>query len=91
MAGLEPVLWVYATASVAALIAFAIDKRRARLDRRRIPERNLHMLELLGGWPGALVGIFVIRHKSRKFGFLAVTALIVILHATAWFFWLSRP
>ncbi len=44
---------LYALVSLLTLIAYGIDKSRAIDGRRRIPERRLHLLELLGGWPGA--------------------------------------
>ena len=64
--------------SLAAFIAFGIDKRAARLGRRRIPEVRLHMLEFLGGWPGAFLGAVMFRHKIAKAGFMLVMALIIL-------------
>jgi uncharacterized membrane protein YsdA (DUF1294 family) len=75
----------YALCSVAAFIAFGVDKRAAQRGRRRVPERALHALEFLGGVPGAWVAIVLLRHKSRKPQFLAITAAITLLHACLWF------
>lgn len=75
---------VYVVASVVAFGVFAVDKRAARTGGRRVAERSLHLAELLGGWPGALVAIFGLRHKNRKWSFLLVTAAIVLLHLAAW-------
>ena len=91
MTTLQAVLATYAVASLLALGAFALDKRRAARDEPRIRERTLHLLELVGGWPGALVAIFFLRHKSSKWSFKLVTFLIALAHGTAWFFWFSRP
>jgi len=44
------------TCSVVAFILYGIDKRRAIKDQPRISERTLHVLSLLGGWPGCLSG-----------------------------------
>lgn len=84
------ILVAYLAMSLVTFAAFALDKRAARLGRRRTPERTLHTLELLGGWPGALVGAFVIRHKNRKAGYLAVLILIALGHTAVWgtFLWL---
>mgnify|MGYP003329686241 CR=1 FL=1 len=57
--------------------AHVIDKRAAINGRRRIPEARLHLLELLGGWPGALLAMTVIRHKTRKVSYLAGLAVII--------------
>ncbi|SJM91388.1 Cold-shock protein (fragment) [Crenothrix polyspora] len=46
----------------------------------RIPEKSLHTLELLGGWPGALLAQRTLRHKNRKPSYQVVFWLIVGLH-----------
>jgi uncharacterized membrane protein YsdA (DUF1294 family) len=74
------VLW-FGLASLAAFALFAIDKARAARNARRIPERTLHALELLGGWPGALAAMALVRHKNRKPAYWLVTLAIIALHA----------
>jgi uncharacterized membrane protein YsdA (DUF1294 family) len=78
------ILLGYATASLVAFAAVAVDKRRARTGCRRIPESMLHALELLGGWPGSLVGQRVAAHKTRKVRFQLVCWAIVLLHLSLW-------
>lgn len=73
-------LVVYVVMSLITFVAFARDKRAAVQSARRTPEATLHLLELFGGWPGALLAFVVVRHKNRKFSYLFVTALIVVLH-----------
>jgi len=75
---------IYALVSVITFTAYGIDKRRAVLGERRIRERTLHLLELAGGWPGALAGQMLFRHKLRKFTFMIVFVGIVALHVAAW-------
>lgn len=75
---------VYGVASVVTIVAFVVDKGRAQRGDRRVAERTLHVLELLGGWPGALLAMRLVRHKNRKAGYWLVTALIAVLHACAW-------
>lgn len=67
-------------------IAFWIDKRRAVRGDRRIPERTLHVLELLGGWAGAIAAMLLVRHKNRKASYWIVTAMIAVVHVSvaAW-------
>jgi uncharacterized membrane protein YsdA (DUF1294 family) len=77
------VAWVcgiYAVMSMITFIAYGIDKRRATHNRQRIREHTLHLLEVLGGWPGAILGQIVFHHKRRKFSYMFVFAAIVILH-----------
>jgi uncharacterized membrane protein YsdA (DUF1294 family) len=78
------VLVVYGLASLASFALMGWDKRAASRERRRVSERLLHGLELVGGWPGALLGMAVWRHKYRKLSFVAVTVVIVLLHALMW-------
>lgn len=70
--------WVLLS-SLIAFVAHGRDKRAARLGRRRTPERTLHLLELIGGWPGALLAMTVFHHKTRKASYFLVTALIVLV------------
>jgi uncharacterized membrane protein YsdA (DUF1294 family) len=72
------VLGFYALMSVITLAAYGIDKRRAILGRRRIPERTLHTLEFCCGWPGAIIGRTAFKHKRRKVGFSVITALLIL-------------
>ena len=84
------VLIVYAVASVITFFAYGLDKRAARRGRWRTPEATLHLLELLGGFPGAMLAQRIFRHKRGKVRYLIVFWLIVALHAAAWagWFWL---
>lgn len=81
------ILVIYPGASVITFAAYAIDKSAARKGRWRTPEGTLHMLSLIGGWPGALVAQRVLRHKSRKQPFRLIFWLTVILNCAA-FAWL---
>ena len=65
----------YLALSCLAFLVFAHDKRAARKQHSRVPERRLHLLELLGGFPGAWLAIVVFHHKSSKGSFLVVTVL----------------
>ena len=66
--------------SAAAIAVYGFDKRRAGNGGRRVPERSLHLIALAGGWPGALIGQRMFRHKTRKTAFLIVLWLTIIAH-----------
>lgn len=76
-------LWLYLGASAAAFLAYAFDKSAARSGRWRTAESTLHLLGLIGGWPGALVAQRWLRHKSRKGSFQVVFWLTVALNGGA--------
>ena len=52
--------------NLAAFALMGIDKSRARRKRRRIPEAVLILSAVAGGGIGALAGMFLFRHKTRK-------------------------
>lgn len=58
--------------------AYARDKRWAEAGEWRLPEVRLHLLELLGGWPGALLAQRRLRHKCSKGSYQFVFWLIVV-------------
>lgn len=66
--------------SLACYVVYGWDKRSAAKGGRRVPEQTLHMLALLGGWPGALLGQRHFRHKTKKLSFLIVFWCIVLFH-----------
>lgn len=78
------VLGIYSLMSLITFGAYYHDKRAARLGRPRTPEATLHILELFGGWPGALIAQRLIRHKSAKVGYQVVFWQIVAVHVASW-------
>jgi len=68
----------YFMASTATYLVYWLDKAAARAGRHRIPESTLHLLALVGGWPGALVAQQQYRHKTRKPEFRIIFWLTVL-------------
>jgi len=56
-----------------------IDKRRAVKNGRRISERTLAFFTLICGGIGALLGMCLLRHKTKKMKFRVLTALGLIV------------
>jgi uncharacterized membrane protein YsdA (DUF1294 family)/cold shock CspA family protein len=74
---------VYGCAAGISLIAYLmywLDKLRARHGEWRIAESTLHLVTLLGGWPGAFLAQRHFNHKTAKLRFNLLFWLIVTLH-----------
>lgn len=71
------------TISLITYAVYASDKRRARTRAWRIPEATLHLLELLGGWPGAWLAQHQLRHKCSKGSYQLVFWAIIVIHQFA--------
>ncbi len=84
------VLGLYLIASSIAFGFYAFDKSAARNDEWRIQESTLHLLALIGGWPGALAAQRLLRHKSKKQSFQIVFWVTVILNCGV-LGWLFTP
>ena len=82
-------IWA-AAMSLAAFCAMGFDKRRARRGGRRVPEKTLLMLALLGGSPGAVAGMHCFRHKTRHWYFRWGLPAILLLQCAALAFLLCR-
>ena len=77
---LHSALIAVALLSTYTYYAYADDKRRARLHGWRLSEQYLHILELIGGWPGAYIAQRRLRHKVSKPMYQLIFWAIVILH-----------
>jgi len=79
-------LGIYAfVLSALAYWVYSVDKRRAEAGLWRVPEAHLHLLELLGGWPGAFLAQRRLRHKCSKGSYQVMFWLIVLTYQFAAF------
>lgn len=75
-------------ANLAAFALMGADKRRAQRCRWRIPEKTLFLSAILGGSPGAILGMYLFRHKTKHLQFvLGMPAVLVLQLVLA--FWLK--
>ncbi len=84
------VLAVYLVVSLLTFIVYAIDKSAAKNGDWRTQESTLHLLSLVGGWPGAIIAQQKLRHKSKKQSFRVVFWITVLLNSGA-LVWLLTP
>lgn len=83
------VLCLYlAVINLAAFLLMAADKRRAQKHRWRIPEHTLFAVALLGGSAGAMLGMYLCRHKTRHWYFVVGMPVILIVQI-ALAFWIG--
>ncbi|MDD2488643.1 MAG: DUF1294 domain-containing protein [Bacteroidales bacterium] len=67
------------TINLISILTFSIDKSQAKNNKRRVPEKILHFLELIGGVFGIMVFMYVIHHKSSKWQYYIITYIILII------------
>ncbi len=68
-----------AVINIITFTVFGIDKLKAVKNRWRVPEKVLFLLALLGGSPGALIGMYSFRHKTKKSAFKIGIPVILIV------------
>ena len=75
------ILFVYLLVmNVAAFLIMGADKKRAIAQKRRIPEKTLFLLALLGGSLGAYMGMQSFRHKTKHLKFTIGLPAILVVH-----------
>ena len=67
-----------------AFCMYGIDKSAAIKQKQRIPNRVLLLMAIIGGSLGALAGMYIFRHKTKKWYYtITVPVLLVIQIAAA--------
>ncbi len=74
----------YVALSLMTFVTYGIDKRAAKKGESRVPEKRLHTLGLLGGWPGGLLAQRAFKHKRQKGSFMLVFWLTAAAHVVLW-------
>ena len=76
----------YVLLSFLSYLMYSLDKTASGKNMQRIPESTLHSVDLLGGWPGALIAQQQFRHKTVKASFQSVFWVTVFINiaVVAW-------
>ncbi len=79
--------------SLLTMFLYGTDKANAATRKWRVPESYFHLLELMGGWPGALIAQNDFRHKTRASAYLWILRGIIAIHLMGWFiyfYWTAK-
>ena len=77
---MERLVLIYAVWNFAVFLVYGIDKLLARHGARRISERTLLAFAFFMGAVGAIFGMYIFRHKTRKRKFRILVPLYVALN-----------
>ncbi len=75
--------------NIIAFILYGVDKRKAKKGKWRISENTLLLIAILGGSIGAIFGMKIFHHKTKKSSFsvgLPIVLIIQILTITLFVF-----
>jgi uncharacterized membrane protein YsdA (DUF1294 family) len=72
-------VWLLVTSLITFLV-YGFDKAQSKHNGSRVPESVLHLLALVGGFPGGWAGRIVFHHKTQKVSFTLVLLISTALH-----------
>lgn len=72
--------------NLVGFILMGTDKKRAKKDQWRIPERTLFLTAVLGGSIGSLAGMHFFRHKTKHTSFVIGMPCILIIQIALFLF-----
>lgn len=67
--------------NIITFIIFGLDKLFAIHKKRRVSEKSLFILSLLGGCFLEFIGMFVFRHKTLKIKFYIINIIFIFIHS----------
>lgn len=77
--------------SMLGFFLMGYDKLQAKRGGRRVPEKWFFLLSLLGGTPGAILGMYTFHHKTRHWYFKwGLPAILLFQLGLLWFHWEYR-
>ena len=72
--------------NILTFLIFGADKWKAKRDKWRIPEDTLIWLAIVGGSVGALLGMYLFRHKTKHKKFLIGIPVILLVQVGLLYF-----
>ncbi len=87
---LDQILILYfLSINIFSFFFFGWDKLQSRFKARRVSEKSLWFITLIGGSIGSLFGMQFFRHKTKKISFQAGIAIILALQILVVYYVLS--
>ena len=80
--------WYLLVINILAFVCYGLDKLKAKRNARRISERALLLIALVGGSVGAWLGMLVWRHKTKHTKFRFGVPIILLLQIAV-YLWLT--
>ena len=77
------ILIYLAAVNLFGLIIMGVDKSRAKRRKWRIPEATLFLVAIIGGSVGSIAGMYLFRHKTKHWYFVAGMPVILVLQIIA--------
>lgn len=74
-------VYYFGAINLFTMLMFFVDKLSAKKQGRRIPESTLFILAILGGSIGAILGMYLVRHKTKTPKFVIGIPVIIALQA----------
>lgn len=65
--------------NVFSFALMGIDKRKAKKNKRRIPEKTLFLSAIFGGSVGSIAGMQVFQHKTKHISFAIGMPIILVV------------
>ena len=87
---MQYLFYLLAAVNIALCAMMGIDKLCAKLHKRRIPEKALFLLAVLGGGLGGTVGMLSFRHKTKHWYFAVGFPALAILQIALLTVYLSK-
>ena len=69
--------------NASGFLLILVDKLKAKKNLWRIPEATLFLVAAMGGSVGSLVGMYLLRHKTKHFHFILGMPLIFAVQVMA--------
>lgn len=94
---MDKTVWITAAAvylaliNLTAFILYGADKKKAKRGQWRIPEKTLLGVAVIGGSAGAILGMFLFRHKTKHWYFRYGLPAILIVQLALVYVLSGRP